>query len=90
MAAPTTQKDYGRLMAVPATDKGSGWPAAAPAISRVINQFKGATVKRAGMPLWQRSFHDHAIRDQEDHEKHSKYIAENPLRWQHDRPGSEE
>jgi len=34
--------------------------------------------------IWQRGFHDHVIRDQNDYEMIVKYIHENPLRWQYD------
>ncbi len=34
--------------------------------------------------LWQRGFHDHIIRSRADYEEISKYISENPLRWQLD------
>ena len=34
--------------------------------------------------VWQRGFHDHIIRDREDHGKHLRYIAENPLYWHTD------
>ena len=35
-------------------------------------------------PIWQRGFHDHIIRDQNDYEKIAKYICENPIVWQYD------
>jgi REP element-mobilizing transposase RayT len=34
--------------------------------------------------VWQRGFHDHVIRDHRDYEKISKYIHENPMKWQDD------
>jgi len=34
--------------------------------------------------VWQRGFHDHIIRDREDHGKHLRYIAENPMHWRTD------
>ncbi len=34
--------------------------------------------------VWQRGFHDHVIRDQNDYEMIAKYIHENPLKWQYD------
>ncbi|MBE6530927.1 MAG: transposase [Ruminococcaceae bacterium] len=34
--------------------------------------------------VWQRGFHDHIIRDKDDYEKISKYIYENPTKWQYD------
>jgi hypothetical protein len=34
--------------------------------------------------IFQRSFHDHIIRDSDDYIRIAKYIAENPKHWQHD------
>lgn len=35
-------------------------------------------------PLWQRSFHDHVIRNQADHSRIWLYIEGNPSRWTED------
>ena len=58
-----------------------GRPMVAPTISRVINQLKGYTAKQIGTPIWQKSFHDHIIRNQKDYEEHINYIYYNPVRW---------
>jgi REP element-mobilizing transposase RayT len=34
--------------------------------------------------IWQRSFHDHVIRDRQDYETIANYIYENPRLWQDD------
>jgi putative transposase len=34
--------------------------------------------------LWQRSFHDHIVRDQKRYENIYNYINENPMRWEKD------
>ncbi len=34
--------------------------------------------------IWQRSFHDHIIRDVKDYERIYKYICENPIFWKKD------
>ena len=34
--------------------------------------------------FWQRSFHDHVIRDFRDYEEIAKYVLKNPIRWQYD------
>ena len=39
---------------------------------------------RNELKVWQTSFHDHVIRNQQDYEKIWKYIDENPLRWEED------
>ena len=61
-----------------------GRPMVAPTMSMVINQLKGIASKQAGGSIWQKSFHDHIIRNREDYEEHLRYIYENPLRWRCD------
>lgn len=61
-----------------------GRPMVAPTISRIVNQLKGYVAKRTIKNLWQKSFHDHVIRNYEDYEEHKKYIHENPARWYFD------
>ena len=34
--------------------------------------------------IWQRGYHDHIVRDKRDYDAISKYISENPLRWELD------
>ena len=36
-------------------------------------------------PLFQRSFYDHIVRNQDDYERIAKYMNENPVMWQEDR-----
>lgn len=50
----------------------------------MIGQMKRYVSKKIGEPIWQRSFHDHIIRDKNDYDKISKYIYENPIKWQDD------
>ena len=38
-------------------------------------------MKQIGRPIWQKSFHDHIIRNQKDYEEHINYIYYNPVRW---------
>ena len=49
-----------------------------------VGQMKRYASKKIGEPIWQRSFHDHIIRDKSDYEKISKYMYENPIKWQYD------
>lgn len=53
-------------------------------LSRVINQFKGSVTKKIKTSVWQKSFYDHIVRNEKDHERIWKYIDENPLRWELD------
>ena len=56
-------------------------PACAPTISRVIKQFKGSITKQIGRPVWQKSFYDHGIRNQQDYDEIWEYIENNPLKY---------
>jgi len=52
------------------------------ALERVMQLIKGGFSRRlpSKLPLWQRGFTDHRIRDREDFLKHRAYIHDNPVR----------
>jgi len=61
-------------------------------LSEVIRGFKSFSARhinrlrrRPGVPVWQRSYHDHIIRSDAKLQKIRRYIEENPLRWALDR-----
>jgi len=56
----------------------------APTISRIVKQFKGSITKQIGLLVWQRSYHDHIIRDEVAYQRIWKYIDENPMLWEED------
>ena len=68
----------------------------APTLSEIIQSFKRYStieymklVKTGILPpfnkqIWQRSFYDHIIRNQEDYNEKYEYISQNPMRWQTD------
>ena len=56
----------------------------APTVSRMVKMFKETVTKQLGENIWQKLFYDHIIRDKHDYEEISKYIHENPLKWQFD------
>ncbi len=58
------------------------------ALPKIIGRFKMITAKRInihrdtpGVPLWQRNYHEHIIRDEADYNRIAEYIATNPQRW---------
>ncbi len=53
-------------------------------ISRIIKQLKSAVTKRTGRAVWQKSFHDHIIRDEKEHKIIWGYVDANPVRWRED------
>jgi len=56
----------------------------APTVSRMIKQWKGVISKQIGFSPWQKSFHDHIIRNTEDYSRISEYIRNNPALWDQD------
>ena len=59
----------------------SGRTQFAPTINRIIKQFKGSITKQIGQSIWQKSFYDHIIRDDEDYLIKAQYINDNPSKW---------
>lgn len=57
----------------------------APTISKIINQMKGFVTKKVGFSIWQKSFYDHIIRNENEYQKICKYIEINPCKWEEDR-----
>ena len=39
----------------------------------------------SGAVVWQKGFYDHIIRDEADYERILKYMADNPIKWAHDK-----
>ena len=55
-----------------------------PPLQNIIGQLKSYTTNKYGKTLWQRSFHDHIIRDRYDYDKIWEYIDTNVLKWELD------
>ena len=62
----------------------NGRPMVAPTISTVVQQLKGTITKQIGCSIWQKLFHDHVIRAEQDYLKIWTYIDTNPAKWQED------
>ena len=63
-----------------------------PSLSQIIGYFKYQSAKKLnasratpGAKVWQRSFYEHVIRDDESLNRIREYIATNPSRWHLDR-----
>lgn len=61
-------------------------------IGALVAGFKSAVTKRInetrnfpGLPVWQRNYHEHVIRDDADYDRIAKYVATNPQRWIEDK-----
>lgn len=53
-------------------------------VGKIIGYFKYQTTKEIGFEFWQRSYHDHIIRDEEEYQKIRQYIRTNPQNWKDD------
>ena len=72
-------------------DSGHGTGDPSPTLGKVMGWFKYQVTKSVnqarntpGEKVFQRSFHDHVIRNEEDYLRIWQYIDTNPLKWQED------
>ena len=54
-------------------------------IPRIVHGMKAMTTKQLGYSIWQRSYHDHIIRNEADYLRIWQYIDENQARWVEDK-----
>ncbi len=54
----------------------------APTMSTVIGSMKRWVSKQTGISIWQKSFYDHGIRNQQDYDETWEYIENNPIKWE--------
>lgn len=53
----------------------------APTVSTVIGSMKRWVSRQVGRPIWQKSFYDHGIRNQQDYDEIWEYIENNPMKY---------
>lgn len=53
-------------------------------VSDIVRSFKIMVTKEIGKPIFQRSFHDHIVRTEQDYLKIWEYIDSNPAMWETD------
>ena len=53
----------------------------APTVSTVVGSMKRWVSRQIGRPIWQKSFYDHGIRNQQDYDEIWQYIEDNPLKY---------
>ena len=54
-------------------------------LTQIVGLFKSGVSKEIGFSVWQRSFHDHIIRNETDYKNIWNYIENNPARWAMDK-----
>jgi REP element-mobilizing transposase RayT len=62
----------------------SGGLPSTPTVSNMVQGLKGAVSRHLGFSLWQRSFYDHIIRNENDYLRIAEYIENNPRNWLND------
>ena len=60
-----------------------------PSLNTIVGQYKSGVTRKIReavpkMKVWQRSYHDHVIRNRADYEKIWNYIDGNPRKWMDD------
>ena len=50
-------------------------------IASIVRSIKTLTTKEIGVPIFQRSYYDHVIRNQRDYDEIWEYIENNPRKW---------
>ena len=58
-----------------------------PALGTIIDTYKAAVTRKINNPdlkIWQRSYHDHIIRNEKSLNKLREYVLYNPARWEDD------
>ena len=73
------------IIAISSDTDGPMW-ASAPtqSLSQLIKSFKILVTKELGQRIFQRSFHDHIIRCEDDYLRIWEYVDTNPLTWKSD------
>ena len=53
-------------------------------VPALVRSWKTLVSKELGQSIWQRSYYDHVIRDEQDYLTKVQYIEANPAKWFHD------
>ena len=61
--------------------KADGRMISAPTVSVVVGSMKRWVSRWLGRAIWQKSFYDHVIRNQQDYDEIWEYIENNPRKW---------
>ncbi len=56
-------------------------------IGAIVRGYKSSVTKQIALneKLWQRNYHEHIIRDEQSYQNISKYIINNPAKWEEDK-----
>lgn len=66
-------------------DSHTGESQSAPAESNLLNSASTKKIKSLDFKIWQRNYYEHIIRNENDYNRISKYIINNPQKWENDK-----
>lgn len=72
------------LISIISPDMDGGMKASRPTLHTIIRSLKTMVTKQIGYYIWQDSYHDHIIRNEQEYRKTWEYIDTNPLKWEDD------
>ena len=55
-----------------------------PPLQDIVGRIKSYTTHKYGLNIWQTSYHDHIVRNEDDYNKIWQYIENNHLKWTDD------
>ena len=73
-----------RIITDSVTCHNDGRTLCAPTVSLIMKNFKEFVTKKSGFSVWQRSFYDRIIRDDDEYRAYWQYIERNPYEWESD------
>ena len=56
----------------------------APTVSRIVKNMKEHVTRVYGKSVWQKGFHDHVIRSEQEYQNAWNYVTFNPAKWETD------
>ena len=56
----------------------------APTVNTIIGQMKRWVSKEIGVPIWQKSFYDRILRNEDEYLQAAEYIFNNPMKWEYE------
>lgn len=72
------------ILVIDSNNQVDGRQIAAPTVNSIIGNMKRVVSMQYEFPVWQKSFHDHIIRNKKDYRRIVEYIENNPATWRED------
>ena len=72
------------IVRIEGTDGAIGTSPPTQSLPLLVRYFKREVTRRGGENVWQRTYHDHVIRNEADYLRLWQYIETNPAKWRED------